>query len=102
VTAPRRVSPTVARVSPVRHRTVHHRRVTVSHTRHARPTVAKPVALSSPLAFFTHDLLRLVPAPIRVEAVDHRDGVLLLLASLAMGVLAVSSFALSRQIKELR
>ena len=74
----------------------------VAHVRHVTPpTVAKPVSLASPLAFFTGDLLRLVPAPFRAGAADHRDGVLLLFSALAMAALAVSSFVLLRRLKRL-
>ena len=68
----------------------------VHHTRHA---VSKPVLPS--LAFLPRDLLRLVPGSFEVGTPGHDDGVLLLLASLAMGVLAVSSFVLLRRLKNL-
>jgi len=43
----------------------------------------------------------LVRVPQAAGAVDHRDGVLLLLSSVAMGVLAVASFALLRRLRRL-
>ena len=103
VSAPPHRSSASAAVVPVataRHRKARHA-VPVAHVRHVRPTVAKPVSLASPLAFFTGDLLRLVPAPFRAGAPDHRDGVLLLFSALAMAALAVSSFVLLRRLKRL-
>lgn len=96
------VSPDVTHVSPVRRSTPRHR-PTVSHTpaHHTTPVVANHVSVSFSLGFLGKDLLRLAPAAFRGGEAPQRDGVLLLLASLAMGVLAVSSFALSRRLKEL-
>jgi hypothetical protein len=60
------------------------------------------VSLSFPLAFLGKELLHLGPREFRAVESPQRDGVLLLLAALAMGVLAVSSFALSRRLRRLR
>jgi hypothetical protein len=46
-------------------------------------------------------LLGLPRAALRAGEQTHRDGTLLLLSSLAMGVLAVSSFALMWRLKRL-
>jgi hypothetical protein len=98
---PSTTSSTVAHVSTVTRPKVRHP-ASVSRVRHpVRPAGTKPVSLSFPLGFFARDLLRLVPGPFRAGAVDHRGGLLLLLSSLAMGVLAVSSFALVRRLKRL-
>ena len=117
VVAPHIVAPTIVHVAaPPPHRTASpnvvarvskprpakaHRAAPVHHARHAAATRVTRVTLSSPLAFLGRDLLRLVPGPFRSSDAPERDGVLLLLASLAMGVLAVSSFALSRRLKGL-
>jgi hypothetical protein len=93
-------SPVVAHVSKAR-RAKPHRPAPVHHTRHADGTRVARVTLSSPLAFLGTELLRLVPGPFRGGGAPQSDGVLLLLAALAMGVLAVSSFALSRRLKGL-
>lgn len=90
----------VPQVSTVSHPKPHHP-VAVSHVRHVQPLHAKPVSVSFPLAFLGRDLLRLGPGEFRAVESPKRDGVLLLLAALAMGVLAVSSFALSRRLKGL-
>jgi hypothetical protein len=54
-----------------------------------------------PLAFLLKDLLRLPHAALHVGGAGHSDGVLLLFSSVAMGVLAVASFALMRRLKRL-
>jgi hypothetical protein len=96
------VSSDVTHVSPVRPNSPRHR-PTVSRTpaHHTTPVVAKHVAVSFSLGFLEKYLLRLAPGASRGGDAPQRDGVLLLLASLAMGVVAVSSFALSRRLKEL-
>ena len=85
-----------------------HRPAMVSHApprpRHARPAHAtKPqhISPSFPLASLTSDLFRLPRAALHAGETDHRDGVLLLLSALAMGVVAVSSFTLLRRLKRL-
>jgi hypothetical protein len=71
------------------------------HTVAPRPT-ANPISLSFLLGLLPADLLRLPRAALHAGgAVSHRDGVLLLLSSVAMGVLAVSSFGLMRRLKRL-
>jgi hypothetical protein len=47
------------------------------------------------------DLLRLPHAALHAGGAGHSDGVLLLLSSVAMGVLAVASFTLMRRLKRL-
>ena len=85
----------------------HHPAAKISHApaRHhaaARPTESHPIVLSLPVAFLLKDFLRLPHAALHAgEAAGHRDGGLLLLSSLAMGVLAVSSFSLLRTLKRL-
>lgn len=109
-----RTSPEVARVSTViraphkpQTRTPHHPTAKVSHAkpRHhaaARRTVSQPVAISLPAPFHLTDILRLPHAAVHAtEDVSHRGGVLLLLSSLAMGVLAVSSFSMLRRLRRL-
>jgi len=75
----------------------------VSHTsrRHALTTrsVAHPISLSFFLGRLPNDLLRLPQVALRAGEDSHGGGILLLLSSLAMGVLAVSSFALVRRLK---
>ena len=83
-----------------------HHAAKVSHAppRHpvaARKTESQPIVLSVPLAFLLNDLLRLPHAVLHPGDAGHRDGVLLLLSSLAMGVLAVSSFSLLRRLRRL-
>ncbi len=78
----------------------------VSHTpaRHpvaARRTRSHPITLSLPLAFLLRDRLRPPQSPLQTSDTSHRDGILLLAASLAMGVLAVTSFSLRRRLKQL-
>jgi hypothetical protein len=58
---------------------------------------AHPISQSFLLGLLPADLLRLPKA----DAVSHRDGVLLLLSSVAMAVLAVASFALLRRLRKL-
>ena len=77
-----------------------HRAARVSHApprpRHVPPahaTKAQRVSLSFPLASLTSELFRLPHAALRAGEAGHRGGLLLLLSSLAMGVVAVSSFA---------
>jgi hypothetical protein len=64
---------------------------------------AKPhaVAFSFPFASLPKMLLGLPRAALHAGEQTHRDGMLLLLSSLAMGVLAVSSFALIRRLRRL-
>ena len=76
-----------------------------SHVRAARapaPHRARPQAtrLSFPLAL-PKDLLLLPGRALHAGETGHRDGVLLLLTSLAMAGLAVASFALLRRLKGL-
>ncbi len=89
-------SRTVARVQR------HH--ATISHpARYHAPPVARPAAHSISLSF----LLGLLPTHLlRMRAletggVNHRDGVLVLLGSIAMAALAMSSFSLLRRLKRL-
>jgi len=83
-----------------------HRPPKISHpvSRHRaavhRPE-SHPIALSFPLAFILKDLLRLPHAALHAGGAGHSDGVLLLLSSVAMGVLAVASFTLMRRLKRL-
>jgi hypothetical protein len=109
VTGVTRVTPPVAAAAKAIGRTGSSARVRARPVTHHRavtrppgpPTSANPVALSFPLAFIATDLLR-VTAALRAGAAEHpEDGVLLLLSSLAMAVLAVSSFALLRRVKRL-
>ncbi|MBV8711605.1 MAG: hypothetical protein JOY56_07485, partial [Solirubrobacterales bacterium] len=60
------------------------------------------IALSFPLGSLTSELFRLPRAALHAGEADHRDGVLLLLSALAMGVVAVSSFTLLRRLKRLQ
>jgi hypothetical protein len=113
--APARTSPTaVAQVSTVNRapqkphtHTPGHPAAKVSHAppRHhaaARRTESQPIAISLPAAFLLKDILRLPHAALHAgEDVSHRGGVLLLLSSLAMGLLAVSSFSLLRRLRRL-
>ena len=63
----------------------------------------KPAAVSSwfPFAFLRKAFLALPRVAVHPGAESHRGGILLLLCSVAMGVLAVSSFALLRRLKRL-
>ena len=85
----------------------HHPAAKISHAppRHqaaAPPSESRPIALSLPAGFLLKDILRLPHAALHAgEVAGHKDGVLLLLSSLAMGVLAVSSFSLLRRLKRL-
>jgi len=69
----------------------------VATPHHARPQATR---LSFPLAL-PRDLLLLPAAALHDGTTGHRDGVLLLLSSLAMAVLAVASFALLRRLRRL-
>ena len=67
----------------------------------ARPPpqpAAHPISLSFLFGLLPSDLLRL---PHAAGGVSHPGGVLLLLSSVAMGVLAVASFALFRRLRRL-
>jgi hypothetical protein len=57
---------------------------------------AHPISQSFLLGLLPTDLFRLPKA----DAVAHHDGVLLLLSSVAMAVLAVASFALLRRLRK--
>jgi hypothetical protein len=78
--------------SPAR---VHTPRVATPH--HARSQATR---LSFPLAL-PRDLLLLPGAALHEGTAGHRDGVLLLLTSLAMAALAVASFTLLRRLRRL-
>jgi hypothetical protein len=69
----------------------------VASPRHMRP---QATSLSFPLAL-PRDLLLLPATALRDGADGHRDGVLLLLSSVAMAALAVASFALLRRLRGL-
>ena len=113
-TAPSQSSSRTARVTTVpRHRVsttgaTPHRPARVSHTSPrprfvppAHATEAQRISLSFPLSSLTSELFRLPRAALHAGDAGHRDGLLLLLGSLAMGVVAVSSFALLRRLKRL-
>lgn len=72
----------------------------VAPARHAPPPqpAAHPISLSFLFGLLPSDLLRL---PHAAGGVSHPGGVLLLLSSVAMGVLAVASFALLRRLRRL-
>jgi hypothetical protein len=81
------------------------RRNSSAHVRAHRPAAphqARPQAtrLSFPLAL-PRDLLLLPDTAIHAGEAGHRDGVLLLLSSLAMAALAVASFTLLRRLRRL-
>ena len=59
---------------------------------------AHPISLSFLLGILPSDLFRV---PQAAGAVGHPDGVLLLLSSVAMGVLAVASFGMLRRLRRL-
>jgi len=82
---------------PVRRNSSHVRVPHVATPHHARPQATR---LSFPLAL-PRDLLLLPAAALHDGTTGHRDGVLLLLSSLAMAVLAVASFALLRRLRRL-
>jgi hypothetical protein len=63
----------------------------------ARPA-AHPISLAFVLGILPSDLFRV---PQAAGAVSHPDGVLLLLSSVAMGVLAAASFAMLRRLRRL-
>jgi hypothetical protein len=86
---------TVARPAP------HHPSHAAPRHRVAAPPAAHPISLSFLLGLFPADLLRLPRDALHAGANSRPDGVLLLLSSLAMGVVAVSSFALFRRLKRL-
>jgi hypothetical protein len=88
---------------PARRPSPHRTKVSHAPTRHAVTTrpVAHPISLSFFLGALPNDLLRLPQAALDAGEANHGGGVLLLLSSLAMGVLAVSSFALMRRLKRL-
>jgi hypothetical protein len=80
----------------------HHAAVSHAAHHHAPPAtrpVAQPISLSVLRGLLPTHLLR-VPA-LQSGGGNHPDGVLLLLCSLAMAVLAVSSFSLLRRLKRL-
>jgi hypothetical protein len=58
-----------------------------------------PISLSFFLGRLPNDLLRLPQAALHADEDSQGGGILLLLSSVAMGVLAVSSFALMRRLK---
>lgn len=82
---------------PVRRNSSHVRVPHVATPHHARPQATR---LSFPLAL-PRDLLLLPAAALHDGTTGHRDGVLLLLSSLAMAVLAVASFTLLRRLRRL-
>jgi hypothetical protein len=82
---------------PVRRNSSHVRVPHVAAPHHAQPQATR---LSFPLAL-PRDLLLLPDRALHVGEAGHRDGVLLLLSSLAMAVLAVASFALLRRLRRL-
>jgi hypothetical protein len=96
------VGRTPARTAPA---TPHHPAKVVAAPRHhpapARRLETHPIALSLPFTPLLTDLLRFPHAVLHAGEAGHRDGVLLLLSSLAMGVLAVSSFGLLRRLRRL-
>ena len=59
---------------------------------------AHPISLSFLLGILPSDLFRV---PQAAGAVSHPDGALLLLSSVAMGALAVASFAMLRRLRRL-
>jgi hypothetical protein len=106
VTPPRTASAPAAKIVIATPRPAQPVRPTASpHVRAARapaPHRARPQAtrLSFPLAL-PKDLLLLPGRALHAGETGHRDGVLLLLTSLAMAGLAVASFALMRRLKGL-
>jgi hypothetical protein len=69
---------------------------------HRRPVAhGSPVSFSFPFAFLPQDLLRLPRALLHAGAQARDNGVLLLLSSVAMAVLAVASFTLFRRLRRL-
>jgi hypothetical protein len=108
VTTPAQPSGQAAHTSTVSRTPAHRpspRRTKVSHPspRHAvaTRTVAHPISLGFFLGRLPNDLLRLPQAALQAGEESHGGGVLLLLSSVAMGVLAVSSFALMRRLRRL-
>lgn len=92
------VASTPVRPQPVRRTTSPHVRASrVAAPNHAQPQATR---LSFPLAV-PRDLLLLPDRVLQAGKTGHRDGVLLLLSSLAMAVLAVASFALIRRLRRL-
>jgi hypothetical protein len=104
-TAPASSGPTVSS-SPAKPRppASHHARP-VSHAppHHAAPrrTVVHPISLSFLLGLLPANLLHLPHAALHAGEASRSGGVLLLLSSVAMGVLAVASFVMMRRLKRL-
>jgi hypothetical protein len=97
-TAAKTVASSPSPAQPVRHVSPPPARAPhVAAPHHARSQATR---LSFPLAL-PRDLLLLPGAAVREGTTGHRDGVLLLLTSLAMAVLAVASFALLRRLRRL-
>jgi hypothetical protein len=71
-----------------------HRAASPRHTRSQATPLSFPLALP-------RDLLLLPGAALREGTTGHRNGVLLLLSSVAMAVVAVASFALFRRLRRL-
>jgi hypothetical protein len=108
VTTPAQLSGQAGHISTVSGPPAHKRLpppAEVSHAprRHVVPTRtrAHPISLAFFLGRLPDDLLRLPQAALRAGEDSHGGGVLLLLSSVAMGVLAVSSFALMRRLKRI-
>ena len=97
-TAATTVASSPSPAQPVRH--VSPPPARASHTAASHHAQSQATRLSFPLAL-PRDLLLLPGAALRDGTTGHRDGVLLLLTSLAMAVLAVASFALMRRLRRL-
>jgi len=95
--AANKVTSSPSPAQPVRRNSSHVRAHRAPAPRQAR---SEATQLSFPLSL-PRDLLLLPGSALHAGETGHRDGVLLLLSSLAMAVLAVASFTLLRRLRRL-